>query len=115
MTTFRRPGSASDPNVTQFIPPRDGGLTEAPPSNAGPADKPAAGPSGVPPATSLAAQAVRATQAGQADAPPAPAAPTTPPDESVVRGRAYAIWEIAGRPDGQAVNHWLRAEKEISQ
>ena len=27
--------------------------------------------------------------------------------------RAYLIWEQMGRPDGQALEHWLRAEAEL--
>jgi hypothetical protein len=26
--------------------------------------------------------------------------------------RAYLIWEKMGRPDGQALEHWLKAEAE---
>jgi hypothetical protein len=28
--------------------------------------------------------------------------------------RAYLIWENTGRPDGQALEHWLRAEAELA-
>jgi len=28
--------------------------------------------------------------------------------------RAYLIWEQMGRPEGQALEHWLRAEAELS-
>jgi hypothetical protein len=28
--------------------------------------------------------------------------------------RAYLIWEQMGRPQGQALEHWLRAEAELS-
>ena len=27
-------------------------------------------------------------------------------------GRAYAIWEAEGRPEGRDLDHWLRAERE---
>jgi hypothetical protein len=30
-----------------------------------------------------------------------------------VRERAYAIWECDGRPEGQAEQHWFRAEAEL--
>ncbi len=30
-----------------------------------------------------------------------------------VAQRAYQLWEAAGRPTGQDVEHWLQAEKEI--
>jgi hypothetical protein len=31
-----------------------------------------------------------------------------------VRERAYQIWAESGFPDGQAVEHWLQAEQEIT-
>lgn len=31
----------------------------------------------------------------------------------MVQERAYEIWEREGRPEGQEMNHWLRAEQEI--
>ena len=34
--------------------------------------------------------------------------------KSDIAARAYQIWEMAGRPDGQDVDHWLRAEAEVS-
>ena len=34
--------------------------------------------------------------------------------EERIRRRAYALWEQQGRPDGKDVEHWLRAEAEIS-
>jgi len=34
--------------------------------------------------------------------------------EQRVRERAYAIWERAGRPEGQAVDHWDQAEAQIA-
>jgi hypothetical protein len=36
------------------------------------------------------------------------------PHEHKVRARAYEIWEDAGRPEGKAVEHWIRAEAEIA-
>lgn len=33
-----------------------------------------------------------------------------PNDE--VRGRAYAIWETEGKPEGRDLDHWLQAERE---
>jgi hypothetical protein len=33
----------------------------------------------------------------------------------LVAVRAHAIWIEEGRPEGQAKEHWLRAEKEIEQ
>jgi hypothetical protein len=37
-----------------------------------------------------------------------------PAREQVIRERAYAIWEEEGRPDGRDLDHWRRAEQEIS-
>ncbi len=34
--------------------------------------------------------------------------------KQAVAQRAYAIWEAEGRPDGREVDHWLRAEAEVS-
>ena len=34
--------------------------------------------------------------------------------EQRVRERAYRIWEEAGRPEGQAFEHWLQAESEVA-
>jgi len=36
-------------------------------------------------------------------------------NEEAIRKRAYAIWEEEGRPEGRHLDHWLRAEAEISQ
>jgi hypothetical protein len=32
--------------------------------------------------------------------------------ETRIRLRAYEIWNVVGRPDGQADEHWLAAERE---
>ena len=37
--------------------------------------------------------------------------PTVITSEEVAQ-RAHGIWEQSGRPDGQATEHWLRAERE---
>jgi hypothetical protein len=31
-----------------------------------------------------------------------------------IAARAYAIWEQEGRPDGRSIEHWHRAERELS-
>jgi hypothetical protein len=36
-------------------------------------------------------------------------------EPSVISERAYSIWEREGRPDGQALNHWLQAEAELKR
>jgi hypothetical protein len=35
-------------------------------------------------------------------------------NETVIRRRAYAIWEIEGRPDGRHREHWDRARHELA-
>ncbi len=30
-----------------------------------------------------------------------------------VRERAYQLWEAEGKPEGQDVEHWMRAREEI--
>jgi len=35
------------------------------------------------------------------------------PEEHRVRERAYLIWVEEGRPDGRALDHWLRAKWEL--
>ena len=32
---------------------------------------------------------------------------------NAVEGRAYTLWDEAGRPDGSALQYWLRAEEEF--
>ena len=34
--------------------------------------------------------------------------------ESCVRKRAHELWREAGSPDGQDLQHWLQAERELS-
>jgi hypothetical protein len=36
------------------------------------------------------------------------------PDEDQVRARAYALWEQAGRPEGDGLQFWLEAEQELA-
>jgi hypothetical protein len=33
--------------------------------------------------------------------------------EARIRERAYQFWVNEGRPDGRALEHWLRAEQEV--
>jgi hypothetical protein len=33
--------------------------------------------------------------------------------EEIIRQRAYAIWEAQGRPDGQDLEHWEQAIREL--
>jgi Protein of unknown function (DUF2934) len=42
-----------------------------------------------------------------------PAALEVAEREQRVRGRAHAIWEDEGRPEGEAVRHWCVAEAEL--
>jgi hypothetical protein len=32
--------------------------------------------------------------------------------DDMIRRRAFALWEAAGRPEGQAAQHWYQAELE---
>lgn len=34
--------------------------------------------------------------------------------DTLVRERAYHIWEAEGRRDGWALDHWMRARREIA-
>ena len=34
--------------------------------------------------------------------------------EDKIRARAYAIWQQEGCPEGRSLDHWLKAESEIS-
>jgi Protein of unknown function (DUF2934) len=38
----------------------------------------------------------------------------TPYSEAQIRDRAYALWEEAGRPDGQDMAFWIVAERELA-
>ena len=35
--------------------------------------------------------------------------------ESLIRARAYAIWEDTGRPPGRDTEHWFQAAQEIAR
>jgi len=37
------------------------------------------------------------------------------PSDEAIRLRAYQKWENAGKPDGDGVDFWLEAERELSQ
>jgi hypothetical protein len=41
-------------------------------------------------------------------------AASTAPDEENVRARAYELYEVRGRIDGQAEEDWLQAEGEVA-
>lgn len=34
--------------------------------------------------------------------------------QTAIRARAHELWEREGRPDGRALAHWLRAERELT-
>ena len=36
-----------------------------------------------------------------------------PQDNDKIRQRAYEIWDMEGRQDGRADEHWLQAEREL--
>jgi len=35
------------------------------------------------------------------------------PLQTAIRERAQELWEAEGRPEGRALDHWLKAEREI--
>ena len=35
------------------------------------------------------------------------------PLQTAIRERARELWEADGRPEGRALDHWLRAEREV--
>ncbi len=37
------------------------------------------------------------------------------PDEHRIRQRAYQIWVEEGKPDGRALDHWMRARWELGR
>lgn len=37
------------------------------------------------------------------------------PGEAQIRERAYHLWLAAGRPEGQAQEHWLKAQAQLTQ
>lgn len=37
-----------------------------------------------------------------------------PDTETLIRERAYAIWEASGRPAGRDRDHWFQAAKEVA-
>ncbi|MCP3397865.1 DUF2934 domain-containing protein [Bradyrhizobium sp. CCGB20] len=36
------------------------------------------------------------------------------PTEDLIRSRAHALWELAGRPEGRQDKFWREAERELS-
>ncbi|MBN2493813.1 MAG: DUF2934 domain-containing protein [Deltaproteobacteria bacterium] len=36
-------------------------------------------------------------------------------DHDRIARRAYEIWQREGRPDGQDMDHWLQAERELKR
>jgi hypothetical protein len=49
------------------------------------------------------------------ETPPAnlPIPPQPIPYDDAVRGRAYELWEAAGRPEDDGVRFWYEAEREL--
>ena len=35
------------------------------------------------------------------------------PNDEQIRARAYFLWEQAGKPDGDGIQFWLEAEREL--
>jgi hypothetical protein len=48
----------------------------------------------------------------EADMQPLPVQP--PRGQEIIADRAYQLWESEGRPEGRDVDHWFRAERELS-
>jgi hypothetical protein len=44
---------------------------------------------------------------------PQPKRPGGQPTEDEIRARAFALWEQAGRPEGDGTEFWYRAENEL--
>lgn len=38
----------------------------------------------------------------------------TNPAEDEIEVCAYCIWEVEGRPDGRALDHWLQAKMQLA-
>lgn len=38
----------------------------------------------------------------------------TAPTEDSIREKAYALWEEAGRPEGDGVEFWIEAERQLA-
>lgn len=36
------------------------------------------------------------------------------PTEDLIRSRAHALWELAGKPEGREDEFWREAERELS-
>jgi hypothetical protein len=45
---------------------------------------------------------------------PAATAPAAKPSPDRISARAHQIWLDEGRPTGKALEHWVRAERELS-
>ncbi|MDB5565211.1 MAG: hypothetical protein JWP84_1777 [Tardiphaga sp.] len=33
--------------------------------------------------------------------------------DELIRARAYALWDLCGRPEGDGLRFWLEAEREV--
>ena len=77
--------------------------------------KSASVPAPAPRGKSTAPASTRTTPAEAADATQLrPPTRNGVPEAEVVRARAHMLWEQAGRPEGDGVEFWLRAEQELS-
>jgi hypothetical protein len=50
-------------------------------------------------------------QRKEPDMQPTPAHPSS--GQNPIADRAYQLWETEGKPEGQDLDHWFRAEREI--
>jgi hypothetical protein len=58
---------------------------------------------------------IRSAMVQSQTAKPAPTPSNGTISEETIRSHAYRKWEAAGRPDGDGLQFWLDAEKELSQ
>lgn len=86
-------------------------------SSVTPAEMQAGGPVLVPAETSAPRKPLTAAAAAGASSRPAPAANSTaqpsPNVQEAIRKRAFEIYQQRGRSSGNAVDDWLRAEREV--
>ena len=72
----------------------------------------------MPSATAILAKPAETSPTIESNA-PIPSGPAIPPHhcpavfEDAIRHRAFLNWEAAGMPDGDGVNFWLEAEREL--
>lgn len=56
-----------------------------------------------------------APRAARTKSPATPTPPQYPDREATIREQAYFLYELEGCLDGHAMDHWLKAEAQITQ